>query len=701
MTKTVRRPLQALLDPKSIAIIGASDDPARIGGRPIKYMLEAGFAGPIYPINPKRETVQGLKCYPSIADTPTAPDCAIIAVPAPIVVETIEACAAKGVGAAVIFSSGFAEMGEEGAAMQARLTEISHETGIRLLGPNCLGTFNAHSGWFATFSSSLELGFPEPGPVAIVSQSGAYGSHAFAVARARGVHTSYVVTTGNECDVEVSECIAYMAELPGVKVIIAYAEGVRDGEGLRDALAIARRNKKPVIFMKVGRTEIGAKAAASHTASLAGSDAIYDALFKQYGVYRVGSTDEMLDVAYACQQGLFPDGNSIGLVTISGGVGVQMADKAVELGLEVPEMPEATQKKLLEMLPFAAVRNPVDITAQAFNDTSLISKNMEIMLNEGGCDAVVGFFTMVAASKYIAEDLIAGMKQTRAAFPDRPILLSLMGGEEILTRYQDEGYPVFEDPTRMVAAAAALLGFGRSFGRGEPDAPPALPSGALAVPSEAVGEHRAKEILASAGIRVARESLAGSADEAVAVWHQIGGPVVLKIASPDITHKTEIGGVLLGLDDKAAVDDGYRLLIERAAAARPDAKIDGVIVAEMVSGGIECVVGVTNDPVFGPAVVFGLGGVLVEVLKDVTFRLAPFGVDEARRMIREIKGYAILEGVRGQPPGDVDALAETLAQLSVFAAENADHIASVDINPLLVLPNGVVAVDGLIVPTGE
>ena len=309
MTKTVRRPLQALLDPKSIAIIGASDDPARIGGRPIKYMLEAGFAGPIYPINPKRETVQGLKCYPSIADTPTAPDCAIIAVPAPIVVETIEACAAKGVGAAVIFSSGFAEMGEEGAAMQARLTEISHETGIRLLGPNCLGTFNAHSGWFATFSSSLELGFPEPGPVAIVSQSGAYGSHAFAVARARGVHTSYVVTTGNECDVEVSECIAYMAELPGVKVIIAYAEGVRDGEGLRDALAIARRNKKPVIFMKVGRTEIGAKAAASHTASLAGSDAIYDALFKQYGVYRVGSTDEMLDVAYACQQGLFPDGN--------------------------------------------------------------------------------------------------------------------------------------------------------------------------------------------------------------------------------------------------------------------------------------------------------------------------------------------------------------------------------------------------------
>ena len=406
--------LTPLISPRSIAVIGASDDPKRIGGRPLGYMIRGGFSGPIWPVNPKRDTVQGLQAYADVASMPGAPDAAIVAVPAPVVADTLEALADKGCKGAVVFSSGFAEMGADGAKLQDRVRSVARAGGIRVLGPNCLGIFNARCNWLATFSSSVDHLLPKPGPVSIASQSGAYGSHVFHLMRQKGVETGIWITTGNEADVDVADAIAYLAADDDTKVIVAYAEGIRDGDATRAALEAAAKAGKPVIFQKVGRSEIGAAAAASHTAALAGSDRIYDALFAQYGVMRVDTTDQMIDAAYICSRGAYPDGNAIGLMTISGGVGVQMADAAIDYGLDVKEMPADTQKALKELLPFAAVRNPVDITAQAFNDLSLITTNMRMMLDEGGYDVVVAFFTMIAASRYIADDLIKTLQETRA-----------------------------------------------------------------------------------------------------------------------------------------------------------------------------------------------------------------------------------------------------------------------------------------------
>ena len=332
--------LRFLLEPKSVAIIGASDDPSRIGGRPLRYLLNEGFDGTIYAVNPNRDMVQGQKAHPSISDVPQAVDCAVVSVPAKIVVETLEACAASGVKSAIIFSSGFAEIGDEGEAMQAELKAISERTGIRVVGPNCLGLLSFRHRFFPTFSSSGDAGYPDAGPLAIVTQSGAYGTHVYTVARSWGLGVSHVITTGNECDVDVAECIAWMAEDDDVKVIAAYAEGVNDGDALIAAFEKARANGKPVVFMKVGRSEEGAAAAASHTASLAGSDEIYDSVFRQYGVHRADTTEELLDVAYACTGGIYPNSNRIGLITLSGGVGAQMADHAKGAGLDVAPMPD-------------------------------------------------------------------------------------------------------------------------------------------------------------------------------------------------------------------------------------------------------------------------------------------------------------------------------------------------------------------------
>jgi acyl-CoA synthetase (NDP forming) len=695
-----RGDLRALLAPRSVTIVGASDDPSRIGGRPLRYMRESGFSGPIYPVNPNRATVQGLPAFASVGAVPEPADCAIVAVPAPLVGAALEECAAHGVGSAIVFSSGFAETGAAGAAEQARLGELARRTGMRILGPNCLGVLSFASRFFATFSSTGDGGFTAPGPLAIVSQSGAYGTHLYAVARRWGLGVSHVITTGNECDIDLAECIAWAAASEEVEVIAAYAEGVRDGPALLRALALARTNRKPVIFMKVGRSAAGAAAARSHTASLAGADEIYDAVLRQYGAHRAETTEEMLDIAYACTARIFPAGRRIGLITISGGVGAQMADHAGRLGLDVAPMPEPAQAALRSILPFAAPRNPVDTTAQIFNDVTLIGRNFAIMLAEGGYDVVVAFFTVAAASPFIVEPLLRELNAIRASFPDRLIFLSLVGPPEIVARYRDAGYLTFEDPCRAIAAAAAVVGFGSSFASYRdadaskeiartPRTPP--------LPARPLSEWESRALLAEAGIPLVAARLAASAGDAAAAATEFGCPVAMKVNGPAFRHKTEIGGVRL---DVAAPDAAYRCYGELVGVGGKHAPVDGIIVAPMVKGGVETIIGVTVDPVFGPAVMFGLGGVFVEVLKDVAFRLAPIGRDDAFAMISAIKGVGLLQGARGAPPADVAALADALVALSRFAAGHADDLASVELNPVLVMPEGqgVVALDCLVVP---
>ncbi|BBK30156.1 acyl-CoA synthetase (NDP forming) [Stella humosa] len=694
--------LEGMLRPRSVAIVGASNDPTRIGGRPLRYYLENGFTGAIYPINPNRDEIQGVKAYPNLSSLPEAPDLVLVAIPASGVVATAEEAAAKGVRAMVIFSSGFAEVeGGEGQAMQDRLTEIAQASGMRIAGPNCLGVFNATMGHYCTFTASFDLGgFPIPGGIAIVSQSGAYGSHMATLAREKGLGTTYWVTTGNECDVQVADCIAFLADQPDVDVIGCYIEGVVNADRLTAALDHAYQRRKPVVVMKVGRSAVGAEAAQSHTASLAGADRVYDSVFRRHGVLRVDTTEEMLDVAYACTRRTFPTGRKLGIVTISGGGGVVLADAATAAGLEVPAMPADAQRRLKELLPFAAVRNPVDITAQAFNDMSLVTKNVETMLEEGGYDFIINFFTSIPRSKVLNARLRPAMQEAQRRFPGRLQVMCMISTPEMTKEYESDGYLVFEDPHRAVKALAALCYYGEAFGRPPRAAPPAVPAGALPAPDGAVDERAAKRILAAAGIPVVEDRLVRTPEEARNAAAAFGGPVVLKISSPDIQHKTEVGGVAVGLASPEDVAVAFAAMSARVSAARPAARIEGALVSPMIADGVECIMGITVDPAFGPVVLFGLGGIFVEVLKDIALRVAPFGLDEAEAMIREVKGFPLLDGARGKPKADVAALAQALSRLSVFAAANADRIDSVDVNPILVRPagRGVVAVDALFVP---
>jgi acyl-CoA synthetase (NDP forming) len=686
-----RRSLDKLLRPASIAIIGASDEPSRIGGRPLAYLRAAGFRGAIYPVNSKRGTVQGLPAYPSIADVPGAVDLAVIAVAAEQAVGAARDCAARGVGAVVIFTAGFAETGDAGARLQERITAVARDTGMRVLGPNCLGLFGAENGFYPTFTTTLDRGLPKPGRLSIVSQSGAFGSHLFYAAAGRGLGMRYWIATGNEADVDVAECLHWVAEDPGTDVIMAYTEGVKNGAGFIDALKAAHAQRKPVIFMKVGRSDLGAAAITSHTASLAGADAIYDAALRQYGTHRARTAEEMVDIAYAAGRGIYPASNRLGLITISGGVGALMADDAADRGLEVPPMPEAAQRQLKALIPFASPRNPIDLTAQPFNDIKLVARNLEIMLREGGYDAIVALFTSVAGSPAIAEPLRQAIRDLRSIRPDCLFVLSALIPDALKAAYEADGVPVFEDPSRAVAAVAALAGFGRWFR--QPPAPPMPPTRAKSIIPSVMGEHEAKRLLSEWGIPVPAERLARSADEAVAAFSAIGASVVLKVASPDILHKTEVGGVLLDLGDAAAVRRGYAALMARVPAET------AVLVAPYVTGGVETILGVKRDPVFGPVVMVGLGGLFVEALHDVALRLAPIDPAQAMAMIGEIRGRAVLDGARGRPPSDVEALADALVKLSQFAAAHADEIESVDINPFLVLPRGkgAVVLDALIV----
>ncbi len=690
--------LAPLFDPKTVAIIGASDNMLKFGGRPIRFMREGNYTGTVYPVNPKGGMIQGLQAYKNIRDVPETVDMCVVTVPAPLVVAAVKDCVEAGVRSVVIFSSGFSEVDEQGVQWQAELDAIAKNSDTRLVGPNCMGVLNAASHAVGTFASSFERGWPKVGPISILSQSGAVGGHIMVLARERGIGIRNWITTGNEVDVDVADCIAYCAEDPDTKVIAAYMEGTKKPEKLMQAFAAARANGKAIVMMKVGASEVGAVAANSHTASLAGADAIYDAMFRQYGVCRVYSMDEMLDVAAAAAAGQFPNRNRLGIVTISGGIGVLTSDIAALHGLEVPELPEKTQKTLKALMPLAAVRNPVDTTAQMLNDMPVFEESLRTMLRDGDCDAILVFLSTIGFSERMMVQIREVLERVRADFPDELMILSMVSLPADREYLESLKYLVIEDPNRAIRAIAALVGFGRSFVKGGTGKLPPLPADAIAPPRRALSELEAGEILAKAGLPMAPGRLANSADDAARAAMEMGYPVVMKIASPDIQHKSDIGGVKLNLQSVDEVRAGYQAIMAAVGQHAKGAAIDGVLVAPMISGGVETILGVHRDPVFGPVVLFGLGGIFVEVLKDVTFRIAPFDLEEAHRMIDEVRGRAMLDGVRGQAPSDVDALAQALSQLSVYAAAHADVIESIDINPFLVKAkgDGAIAVDALI-----
>jgi acetate---CoA ligase (ADP-forming) len=683
--------LDALFRPRSVAVVGASATATKIGGKPVDFLKRFGYRGRILPINPNAVEIQGLPAYPTLRAVGEPIDLAVFAIPESLVDAAIDDAIAAGVRAAVVFSAGFAEIGAAGEAAQARLAAKVRAAGLRTIGPNCLGVMNVRDGLYATFSPAPAIGLAKAGSIGLVSQSGAFGAYAYALARERGIGLSVWASTGNEVDVQLADCIAWMARDADTGVIMVYMEGCRDGDRLREALALAHAARKPVVVVKVGRTALGAQAAQSHTAALAGDDAVYDALFRQYGVYRARDIEEFFSVAQGAAVAGLPSSDRIALFTLSGGVGALMADEAADSGLDVAELPAPAQRAILDLVPFAAPRNPIDITGQVGNDRSLIGRAVRIALESRDYGSWLGFMAAAGAGDEfwpVMQELVSGLRRDH---PQVLLAISTLLVPERRDWLVDNGCLFFPEPTDAVRTLAALAALARGRDREVPPTlrdcgPPtvALPAGALDEPSSLAA-------LASHGVPVVPVRLARSAEQAASYAAELIAQrmrVVVKVVSPQILHKTDVGGVRLGIADAAGAARAYEEVTAGAAQARPDATIDGALVAPMVDGGIECILGVRNDPVFGPVVMFGLGGAFVEVLRDVSFRIAPLTRDDALAMVREVRAFPLLDGARGRARCDLEAIVEALLALSRFAMAARGTLESIDVNPFVAFAQG-------------
>ncbi|MGM7668060.1 acetate--CoA ligase family protein [Microbacterium sp. A93] len=682
----------ALLQAKSIAIIGASDDPTRIGGRPLAYLVRAGFSGRIYPVNPNRTTIQGMPAFGSISELPETPDVAMIAVPASLTLDALKACAERGVRVAFIASAGFSETGEDGQRAQDELLAVARAAGMRLLGPNCLGAFNSETGFFPTFATAISRDLPVPGPIGVVSQSGAYGAHAVYLAHRRGIGVRYMVTTGNEADVDIADAIAWMASRPEVEVILAYAEGISDGSRFIEALRLAQETGTKIVLLKVGTSDAGARAAQSHTNSLAGADEVLEGICAQYGVYRATSAEEQIDVVYALAKSRPPRGRRLGVVSVSGGAGVHICDAAERFGLEVPTLGVETQRSILDLLPYASATNPVDVTAQSLQKVELLSHALRGVLESGEVDILIAYFTTTLLARAFSDVLKEAILSGTAGLRNVPMILVMVADPEIIREFTDAGFLVYEDSERAVRAIAAAQWLWEDRPVGPQPATPAEVR--LDGPFT---EYTAGQILADAGVPMLPQQLARTAEEAILAADRIGYPLAMKICSPDLQHKSDIGGVALGVSSADDVRVAFAKISSNVAQAAPDAQVDGVLLSPMAPTGVEVVIGLVDDPVFGPVVMAGLGGVLVEVLGDVSFRLAPIDEHEATRMLDALGGRKLLDGVRGAPPSDVAAVSQAIAALSQFGASHRGSVATAEVNPLLALPDGAIGLDAVIV----
>lgn len=678
--------LDTFFRPRSVAVIGASSNPDKIGGLPVAYLKSLGYSGLIVPINPAAPVIQGLPAFPRIGDLPEPVDLAIVAVPAAAAHLAVQDCVSAGVGGIVMFSAGFAEVGDDGARAQENIRQVANKAGIRLLGPNCLGFANFADRVFATFSPVFQAGLSAPGHIGLVTQSGSFGAFAYSLARERGIGLSHFIATGNEADLGIAECIEWLADDPRTRVIVGYLEGTRDGKGLRRAFEKCRIAGKPVIAVKVGRSDTGARAAASHTAALAGDDAVFDGVFRQHGVYRAESIEECLDIAYAVCVSPLPRGPRAGLYTVSGGAGVLMADAAATFGLEVPDLSETTRQRVRDIIPFAGVKNPLDITGQVMNTTGTFGETLELLADDPNCDLVVSFVSASGLSVAKGPEVAQGLAAVRRSNPAIPQVVVTIASPEFRSVVEDAGVPIFNDPLRAVRAAGALAYLAEARDRAARHTR-ALGPHALTAAGQ-VSELDALEQLRRAGLPVTPFRFCRDQREAGDAAAEFGCPVAIKVVSPDIAHKAAAGGVRLnvsGAKDAARVGGE---IVEEVAAGMPHARLDGLLVTPMRTGLAECVIGIQRDPAFGPVVMFGLGGVHVETMRDVVFRAAPFDAAEARRMIGGIRAAGIL--MTGRSDGtsaDIDALARLLAAVSEVAAASPD-LESADMNPISVGAEG-------------
>jgi acyl-CoA synthetase (NDP forming) len=705
----MRTDLERFFHPASIAIIGASQDFITISGQPLKHLQSHGYKGKLYPVNPRYGEVAGVKCYPSLAEVPETPDLVLILVNASRVADMLKQCGAKGVPYVIIFSSGFSEMGGEGVKLQQQLKEIAAAHDIGVIGPNCQGMMNVADSVFAGFGSVFFTDY-EPGGVSMVSQSGGFGFSVMNLSsKDGGLPFRQMVTTGNEIGVSTLDFMDYFIRDPHTALIAGYLEGAKDAHRLPEIGRKALAAGKPILMWKVGNTEQGQKAAASHTANLGGAMALYKAAFKQNGIIQVEDIQDVVDYGRAFRGGKLPKGNRLAIITISGGAGILMTDECIGRGMCLADLSPETGAKLKEFVPsFGSIHNPVDVTAAIFNDLTLINRTLQAIVDDPGvdCIAMINASLQGEIAKKIADEIVAVASKT-----DKPICIAWSARDvmapEAYAALEAARIPHYKSPVRCGRAMAAVSWYAearRRWQRQKNDKPLVLASSAARKALEGktadVSEHAAKRILSKYGIGVTQEELATTREQALAIAKRIGYPVAIKVQSPDISHKTEAKAVRLDIGSDGELAPAYDEVLANARAYKRDAVIEGVLVQEMVRGGVETILGITNDPLFGPAVMFGLGGIFAEVLKDVSFRLAPVTPAVAREMIEEIAGYPVLAGARGKARADVDALADAIARLSALAVDLKDHVAELDINPLFVFAGGkgVKAADALIKP---
>jgi len=697
--------LQQLFEPRSVAVVGASTKPGKVGHDILRNMLTSGFEGEVYPINPRADEILGQKCYPSIIEVEGHIDLAVIVVPAPAVLSVTEECGRKGVNTAIVISAGFKEAGPTGIERERKLGELARKLGIRIVGPNCLGVMSTSNGLNASFAP----GMPKPGNVGLMSQSGALATAIIDWSIKQGIGYSKFVSFGNGVDVGVVDLLRAWEDDDETKVIVAYVEGLADGP---EFMEVARRvsAKKPVIVVKSGSTQAGARAVSSHTGSLAGSEQAYNAAFLQSGVIRAQSMEELFDLAVAFSYQETPAGRNVGIVTNAGGPGIMATDAAERVGLHLASLAPNTIRALRKRLPEASnFYNPVDVLGDA--DAARYCHAAEYLLRDPQVDSVLAVLTPQAMTQPVetAEKLAFVSAQSK-----KPVLSCFMGGDAMagaIDLLNERRVPAYAYPERAVQALAKMAEY-REWREEPPDDPIKFEVDKAKVCSMFdqarsegrvnLGEIEAREVLAAYGMRLPESHMAQNAEEAGDLAEKIGFPVVMKIISPDILHKSDIGGVRVGIRSREEAMDAFELMMLRVQRYSPDALLRGVFVQEMIQGGREVIVGSTRDPQFGPLVMFGLGGIYVEVLKDVSFRVAPFGERHARRMVDEIRSAALLRGARGEKSSDVDAIVNCLQVVSQMVTDFPE-IVEMDINPLKVgeAGAGATAVDARITISEE
>jgi acyl-CoA synthetase (NDP forming) len=658
--------LDAILKPKSVAVIGASTSPDKIGYEILKNIIDSGFKGPVYPINPKADVILDLPCHKSVKDIADVPDMAVIIIPARFVPQAVQECGEAGVKGAVIITGGFAEADDEGEALQNQVVEAAQKFGVRIIGPNCQGVNNPHHPLCASWPL-----LTYQGKIALISQSGTVGAAMMDWLSEDKLGTASFVSMGNRADVDEADLIAYFNQDPNTEVIAAYIEGIKRPEQFIQAV---EQLQKPLVVLKSGRTPKGKVAAESHTKALAGADAIYEALFAKYKICRAYTAEEFYDYAKASAYLKPPKGNRILFITTSGGAAILATDQAEQEGLDVSPLPEEAVEAITPLIPAHAIKaNPIDLTgdatAQMFGDVIEVTRKYYDTLGVIFGDPVEDASSVVT--------------------PNANELIIFYGGADV-ERYESElmhlkGVPVFPTPERGIKALAKVLE------RKTLDAPQ-KPTLTVPATGRQLPLHQAFSRMAEQGLPCTTFALVDSRPHAVQIAQEQGFPVALKISSPDILHKSDVGGVQLDLNSAEAVEKAYDALLSAVKQNSPEAQVDGILVSKMASPGLEVIVGMNRDPQFGPIILFGLGGIMVEIFQDVSLRLLPLTKEDAVSMIREIKGYGLISGYRGQPAVDEQALADCLLAVARIS-EDYPEIVEIDLNPVFAYPNGILVAD--------